>query len=96
MALYLFLLIGITLQAVVTATKDTCTLENIRLPESGKQHIIGLDADDTKFSLQATHDNLQTLVLLLSHFSLASSLTINWGKSTAITAYFFSHARLPD
>lgn len=80
---YLFLLIGETLQAMMTAAQFKRQIEGIHFSGTEAQQVILLYANDNTFSLQRDKDSLQALVSIFTHFSLASGLKINWGKSIA-------------
>ena len=81
LALYLFLLLGETLNVATKKAVETGALQGIKLPKAVGNQVILQYVDDTSLMLAGTQRNLDNAIIILDLFHLESGLLINWTKS---------------
>ena len=91
LASYLFLIVGEVLTHIIKKTVEEGRLRRIYLPGGKKQHCISLYADDSSFMKRGEKNDVDELVRLLTTFSKASEMEINWDKSCAYWFDKFTH-----
>ena len=91
LAPYLFLIVGEVLTHIIKKAVAEGRLRGIYLPGGRKQQCISQYADDSSFMVRGEKKDVDELVRLLTIFSKASGMEINWDKSSAYWFDKFTH-----
>ena len=88
---YLFLIVGEVLTHIIKKAVVEGRLREIYLPGRRKQQCISQYADDSSFMVRGEKNDMDELVRLLTTFSKAFGMEINWDKSCAYWFDKFTH-----